>query len=146
LTLGRFARLLTGRSDYSRAVGALTTRLLGVVRGRKTITSAGDYVTSRIRTLVDRGVRLLVVYTEYGESLDFVRAALGSERELPGLTGPVSMTVVAGADHDFTLPSAQEELLGVVEAWTARFLVREQTPPSGPSRGSFASEPSGREL
>jgi len=70
-----------------------------------------------MRLLTERGVRLLQVYSEGDEALDYMHVVLGDKMQEWRANGMLTMEVIRGANHTFTLLWSQEYLLKVICEW-----------------------------
>lgn len=101
------------------AVTQLTQRFTG---GESTWSErpAAEDIAVAFDTLVARGVRTLIVYSEGDEGWDYYQLFL--RRRLKALlsTEHVELAVVEGANHTFTLLAHQRALLGILGGWLER--------------------------
>lgn len=100
--------------------------LLQAVRGfrprnpfahRQTGPGAREQALTRLRGISARGVRLLHVYSEGDEGLDYFRLVLGKEADA------LDVMLIRGANHTFTPLWSQEELVEVIGKWVREFAV-----------------------
>ncbi len=76
----------------------------------------GD-VAAHVASLAERHVRLLHVYSEGDEGLDYFHVITGGELRQWREAGFLQAEVIRGADHTFTLLWSQEWLLQVIRGW-----------------------------
>jgi pimeloyl-ACP methyl ester carboxylesterase len=74
-------------------------------------------VAQDLNRLAERGVRLLHVYSEGDEGLDYFRMLLGRELRRPAMRRLLEVKVVSGANHTFTLLWSQDHLVELVREW-----------------------------
>lgn len=101
----------------------LAMRLLGSL-ATGTLSSRGDeaepIAASAVRDLHDllaRGTRVLIVYSEGDEGLDYFRAFLGDDVEELERAGSFTAEIIPGANHVFSLLESQREMIDVVTRW-----------------------------
>jgi hypothetical protein len=78
--------------------------------------SPREQALTRLHTLSMRGVRLLHIYSEGDEGLDYFHLALGGEAEAQ------PMVLIRGANHTFTPLWSQERLVQVICDWAGYFV------------------------
>ena len=69
---------------------------------------------------LDEGVHILVVYGESDPGLDYLYVLARDELRASIAQGAVSLEVVTGADHTFTLLASQRRLVDAVGSWLVR--------------------------
>jgi len=74
-------------------------------------------IGSELRKLNARGVRILHVYAEGDEGLDYMYAIFGKRLESLARNGILELEIVGGTNHTFTLLWSQERLFGVINDW-----------------------------
>ncbi|MEO6526702.1 MAG: alpha/beta fold hydrolase [Gemmatimonadaceae bacterium] len=101
------------------AVTQLTQRLTNREPTPEGPPAAGG-IAMAFDTLVARGVRVLIVYSEGDEGWDYYQLYL--RRRLGALVSAkqVELAVVEGANHTFTLLSHQQQLLALLGGWLER--------------------------
>ena len=67
--------------------------------------------------MIERGVRLLLVYSEGDPGLDFFQMILGDEIHELTSNGKLKVEIIERVDHTFTPLSSQEHLLEAVGNW-----------------------------
>jgi pimeloyl-ACP methyl ester carboxylesterase len=70
--------------------------------------------------LRERGIQILVVYSESDPGLDYLEIMAGRELRTSIAEGAASLEVVRGADHTFTLLASQRRLTEAVGRWLVR--------------------------
>jgi len=84
-----------------------------------------------LRALAERGIGLLLVYSEWDPGYDYYQHVLRRGVEGAAWSGRVRIEVVPGADHVLSLVSHQKRVVGIVEDWAARICgLREPEPAS----------------
>ena len=71
-----------------------------------------------LRMLEARGVRVLHIYSEADEGLDYLEIMLGAEMRRWGDDG--TLEIVRGANHTFTMLWSQDQLLSTLRDWICR--------------------------
>lgn len=118
-----WARLLTGRSEIWSAVRMILAsprkERPAQARVESSLPSHASYIR-QIRTVADRGTRLLLVYTAKSPAYFNYRNLL--QKRIPAWTSHDRITVeyFENADHTFTLRSAQASLVDLVREWASK--------------------------
>lgn len=111
-----------GKADYRRIIRTLCFQLRGLFIRQRKVSSEADKIAANLRLLSERGVRLLLVYSEGDPDLDYLHVVLGDEMHELSSCGQLRIEVIPQADHTFTLLQNQQHLLTVVHNW-ARAMV-----------------------
>lgn len=118
-------KALTGRVAYRSIVPAVIGAALRNFLGRnENGSSAAGHALEALRTLAGRDVRLLHVYSEGDESLDYLTVILNNEVQEwheSGLLSPIA--IIAGVNHTFSVLWSQDHLLRVVQNWVQQNLI-----------------------
>ena len=72
-----------------------------------------------MRSLLQRGARLLFIHAEGDEGLDFVQMVVGDEVKEWSRAKDFKLEVIPGANHTFALLWSQEKLLQLVCDWAS---------------------------
>jgi len=110
--------IITGkirRRSVGRTLQDIRLSHLFIRRGK--VSLAAHRVAQDMRLLTERGVRLLQVYSEGDEALDYMHVVLGDKMQEWRANGMLTMEVIRGANHTFTLLWSQEYLLEVICEW-----------------------------
>jgi pimeloyl-ACP methyl ester carboxylesterase len=111
-------RVLRGAIDYRKIVPAMIGVPLSRLFARaRRAPPAANYLEGEMRSLAERGVRLLHVYSEGDEGLDYYRLMVGDALRRWNTGGLLELQVVPAANHAFTLLWSQEYLLQLVQDW-----------------------------
>jgi hypothetical protein len=111
-------RTMTGSVDYWNVLKAGLKAGIETVFGRTGLGAEGAReALERLRGLSDRGIRLLHVYSEGDESLDYPSLVLGDEMKRLKESRQLRMEIIAGTNHSFTLRWSQDHLLKVILDW-----------------------------
>lgn len=98
----------------------LAGRITRILPGARSAPPAGVALQAEFGELDRRKVRLLLLYSEGDAGLEYLSLMLG-RRLRPVITGAnCDYTVLAGADHTFTLRRCQDELAEAIRAWARR--------------------------
>ncbi len=105
--------------------GVLQSMLMAPVRallgrGKGAALPAMDPV-AQVRALRDRGVRVLHLYSEGDEGLDYFQEVLGGQGAERMAAIGAETEVMLGANHVFTLLWTQDRLTAAVREWTRSF-------------------------
>jgi pimeloyl-ACP methyl ester carboxylesterase len=116
LSSDSWRRFLSGKSDY-RAVGRFVRGRVGRGKGSDARIAPEAGTESEWRSLVERAVDSLLVYSEGSLALDTYRLTL--ERTVPELssTGRLTVEIVRKTDHVFTLLWNQSRLVDLICGW-----------------------------
>jgi pimeloyl-ACP methyl ester carboxylesterase len=113
-----WSNIITGkvrRSGVKRAVTGF--RLTSLFASRQKISAAASQAERDMRSLAERSVRLLHVYSEGDEGLDYLHVILGDRMRGWRASRLLTMQVIRGTDHTFTLLWSQSVLLEIVGSW-----------------------------
>lgn len=116
LNPGSWLKLVSGRADYRgilRKLGLLARKLFPAARTEYPETPR---IKSDIRSITARDAHLLLIYSVTDPGLDYVRETLGEDPDGWEDSGRFRIEVVR-ANHVFTLPKSQRDLIGLVESW-----------------------------
>ncbi len=115
-----FLKALKGEVDYRdislKLYSTLKSKLIPG-KSNKSSLSEDHSVIDRIQALLDRGVRLLHIYSEGDTGLDYIHVVLGNKLKEWVNSGKMQMEVVMGSDHIFTLLWSQDALLKIIQQW-----------------------------
>lgn len=106
----RWARALTGRARY-RVVGE---RLRSLLATRRSARSVADRIAADLRSLVDRGVDLRLVFSQRDLGRDCLDVILGGDVRELGARGRLRVETIEDADHTCTALGSQQALLDLV--------------------------------
>ena len=115
---GIWRNIVTGklrRRSVSKALSAL--RPLRLLSSLPRKSSATNRAESDLLALKERGVRVVHVYSEGDEGLDYLHVLAGRRLRIWLDSGLLTMEVIDGADHTFTLLWSQQRLLQIVSEW-----------------------------
>lgn len=109
------------RGPIGRAVMHRLRRLLRPGTREVALPPEADRIASGFAALLDRGVRVQILYSEGDEGWDYYQLFLRDR--LRNLKGPRSLElgVVPGANHTFTLLAHQRELIHRLTQWTRAY-------------------------
>jgi pimeloyl-ACP methyl ester carboxylesterase len=112
------ARALTGKADYRRIVPAMFAPLRWSLFARRRDVAPGtNTLAAELDRLNGRGVRLLHVYSEGDEGLDYIHVILGDRLRNWHARGLLQIEIIPGANHTFSLLWSQEHLLDIIRRW-----------------------------
>jgi pimeloyl-ACP methyl ester carboxylesterase len=105
-------KTLTGNLNWPLlAQAARGFRARNPLRSRQAGPTPRDYALAQLQTLSARGVRVLHIYSEGDEGLDYFRLVLGKE------AAAQTVELIRGANHTFTPRWSQERLVQVICDW-----------------------------
>ncbi len=110
-------RALTGRIQYKRLLGVLGRRAKNLVWKDKTVRTTSDRLRRDIRALLDREVRLSMIYSEGDRGLEYLNLAYKKDAAARLVESGVAVTLIPNADHTFTLLRDQRRLIEAIERW-----------------------------
>jgi pimeloyl-ACP methyl ester carboxylesterase len=113
---GSWLKLLSGRADYRSIMRKLGILLRKLVPAAKREYPDNLQIKSDIRSITERNAHLLLIYSITDPGLDYARETLGDETDSWEHSGRFQVEVVR-ANHIFTLPSSQRELIELFVNW-----------------------------
>ena len=128
----RWLKLLMGKADYRsiarnvfqvmiwNRISTLIFRFKKVSLGHKDVSQIAEQTDGAARDLhllVERGVRLLFVYSEGNSAMDYVRTVFGSDFDRLLTANKLTLEIIPQSDHLFTLLDNQKRLLEVLQGW-----------------------------
>jgi hypothetical protein len=118
-------KTITGKVESWKIISKMVTGFqIGSLSGhRRKVSSEVNYVWATLRSLSERGVRLLHIYSEGDEGLDYLHVILGDKLKEWRSDGKFSMEVIQGANHTLTLLWSQEYFLNVIQDWAHKELL-----------------------
>ena len=140
LSWHKWRNLMTGRSESGRQLMRLLGREIddpvGPPGGVSYVRSfpPKQAVLSDLRAMLERGVRLFLLYSEFGME-EYYNYPEQFFDIFPSLSAHPQLRaeLFRGADHTFTLRRHQEELIGLIEGW--------MTTAFGEPAGALRAEP-----
>jgi alpha-beta hydrolase superfamily lysophospholipase len=75
-------------------------------------------VAAKLHAMAERGVRFLVVASEWDQAWDYVELIRAEAHFAPRLPEEIAVHAVAGADHTFTLERLQQSLFAAIDDWS----------------------------
>jgi pimeloyl-ACP methyl ester carboxylesterase len=127
-------RALRGAVDGRNILPLMVAAPVRWLRGRGSAESPEATHVEDLPRLAGRGVRLLHVYAEGDEGLDYLHTMLGRRLRDWQRRGLFELEIIPGANHTFTLLWSQEALVDRIQNWLGT-VVR------APSPGQGAVEP-----
>ena len=118
-------KAMTGKVASWKIISKMMTGFpIGRLFGhQKKVSSEVNHLWANLRSLSERGVRLLHIYSEGDEGLDYLHVILGDKLKEWRSDGRLSMEVIQGANHTFTLLWSQEHFLNVIQDWAHKELL-----------------------
>jgi pimeloyl-ACP methyl ester carboxylesterase len=111
-----WVRLAIGVSRYRNIIAVMAFQLGKMLARDSDASSAGNYLAD-FPSLVERGVRLLLVHNEWDPGLEQLRLRAGDRIGDLSLSGKMRAEVIPHADHLFTPLRSQERLVEAVHGW-----------------------------
>jgi len=124
---GRWRKLLTGKTNLRNAAGLATSTLRRLLQRRLPARPPVD-LSAECRLALDRGVRLLLVYSEGSFAWDAFHRTLEPGIQRWRASDRLRVEIVADADHVFTLLWSQELLVGLVHQWVRDAWIADRAP------------------
>ena len=110
-------KTLTGNLNLSLLREAiLGFHLRNPFRRQQAELATREYALAQLQTLSARGVRLLHIYCEGDEGLDYFRLVLGADADAQ------PMILIRGANHTFTTLWSQERLVQLIRDWAQYYI------------------------
>jgi pimeloyl-ACP methyl ester carboxylesterase len=118
-------KAMTGKVESWKIISKMVMGFeIGSLFGhQRKVSSEVNHVWANLRSLSERGVRLLHIYSEGDEGLDYLHVILGDKLKEWRSDGRLSMEVIQGANHTFTLLWSQEHFLNVIQGWAHKELL-----------------------
>jgi pimeloyl-ACP methyl ester carboxylesterase len=118
-------KAITGKVESWKIISKMVTgfQIGSLSSHRRKVSSEVNYVWATLRSLSERGVRLLHIYSEGDEGLDYLHVILGDKLKEWRSDGKFSMEVIQGANHTLTLLWSQEYFLNVIQDWAHKELL-----------------------
>jgi hypothetical protein len=110
-------RLIKRKTDYQNIIRVIGFQLRNLFSPTTKVfpqvnDSAGDF-----RLLIERGVHLLLINTEWDKGLEYLRMIFGGGIHELSAYGKLKIEIIRGANHIFSPLRSQEDLLKVVHNW-----------------------------
>ncbi len=114
---GSWRKLLTGRADYAKLFGALTSALRRRFTPAKYTVEPPRWAAFRdeLKRVVERGVKPIFVCSDGDPSLDEIREAGGRELAQLRSENKAEIVVIPRSDHTFSSLADQESLIKALE-------------------------------
>lgn len=109
-------KLITGKADYRRILKTIGLKIRGFFKVKEKDTPVSDKIKLDIRLLIDRGVKLLFVYSEVDPGLAYLREMLGKDINKLSKSEKFRIEIVK-ADHTFTFLESQRSLINLILNW-----------------------------
>lgn len=110
-------RAIKGKTDYRNIIRVVGLQLRSLLAGKSKVSSQVNNLAADFRSLIERGVRLLLVYNEWDRGLDYLHMILGDEIHELTSSEKLRVEIIQPADHTFTPLRSQDHLLKVVRNW-----------------------------
>jgi len=110
-------RVVTGEADYGAIIRASVFQLRSKFARPKRVAPGTSHDAANVRLLAERGVRLLLVFSEGDRGLDYFQEVLGDELQQLCSSRKIGLHVISHSTHTFTLLRNQERLLELVCDW-----------------------------
>jgi pimeloyl-ACP methyl ester carboxylesterase len=114
-------RALTGRVGYRNLLKAVRSLAGSVIPRPRQVRASEHGVSADLRSLTERGVALLLIYSERDFGLDYLRLILKDELPRWMSLGSLKMEIIPQASHTFTLLRHQERVIQVLTSWADGF-------------------------
>jgi pimeloyl-ACP methyl ester carboxylesterase len=144
--VGRWRKLLTGRTNLRHAAGLVTSRMPGLLHRHRPAQRQLD-LSVECRLALDHGVRLLLIYSEGSSAWDAFHLTLESGLRSWRTSDRLRVKTVEDTDHVFTLLWSQKLLVDLMHQWVCDSWIAAPAPdvPCGTVAVSLPSmEPNGR--
>ena len=116
-----WSSIVTGQLRRQSATRALRGFAPSGLLCRSRVTAAAaNQAEAELRALARRGVRILHIYSEGDEGLDYFRTVLGVRTGGLEAGGLLDIEVIPGINHTFALLASQEHVLNSVSRWVRK--------------------------
>ena len=127
-----FLKALKGKIDYRNIFLKIFSTLKSKILPKKlkiNRPAKDDSAIIKTEVLIDRGVRILHIYSEGSEGLDYFHVVFNGKIETWLSSGKIQMEIIKGADHVFSLCWSHDTLLKIIRKWInsnrEKFIVEE---------------------
>ena len=110
-------RVLKGKTDYWNVIRVIGFQLRSLFVRKSYVPSRVEDIVGTLRSLVERGIRLLLVYSQWDEGLDYLRMTLGEGIHELSACGTARLVIIQGGSRTFMQLCSQEHLLQVIHKW-----------------------------
>lgn len=117
LSPASWLKLVSGKADYRGLLRKIKLVLRRLLPDAKQEYPETQQIKSDIRAITERNAHLLLVYSVTDPGLDFVRETLGNEMDTGWEQSGRFRIEVVRANHVFTVPSSQRELIQLIIHW-----------------------------
>ena len=115
-------KAIRGKVDYTSIRRMMDFRLRSLFSRKRKVSFGTHNGVGDLRLLAERGVRLVHIYSEGDEGLDYFHVMLGDKLQEWSASGLLRVEIIRGANHTFTLLWSQEHLSKVVHNWAQEML------------------------
>ena len=109
----RWLKAITGRVDYR----VMVSRLTGLLSSKRKVLTDARKVAADFRSLAERNVRLLMIYSEGDPGLEFQDLIFGDQIHEWTSSSNLKIETVPSTDHTFMPIQKGEELHRIVQNW-----------------------------
>lgn len=93
---------------------ALTNDVGGAIRGGKKSFTEAEETAAEVNALTSRGVRMMVICSEWDPGLDFMKVVLNEAKLQTGKNELLRFEIVPAADHTFTPIAKQRRVIDLI--------------------------------
>lgn len=112
-----WGKLVRDKVDYGELVHLVGHQIRNWLGGHRKPPAAAQGLQADFRALLDRGVHLLLVYSEGDPGIDYLDIMLGSELQKLIARDNCDKVILREADHTFTRIQCQNDLIETMRAW-----------------------------
>lgn len=110
-------KLITLNFDSRTIMKATANQLQKLLARKNNESPQAESITSAFESLIARGVRVLIVYSEGDEGWDYYQVFLRNKLRRLDSHSHFRLKIVHGANHTFTLLSHQHDLFNIICRW-----------------------------
>lgn len=110
-------KLITLNFDSRTIMRATANRLQKLLARNKKESPEAEIIASAFESLIARGVKVLIVYSEGDEGWDYYQVFLRNKLRRLDSNSHFRLKIVHGANHTFALLSHQRDLFNIVCRW-----------------------------
>jgi len=111
-------KLVGGRVNYLELLSIVGRQLLRPFTSRDQAPESAPELRAAFHAILDRGVKLLMVYSEGDPSTDYMKLMFGKEIKKLAACQHFTEIHMPGADHTFTPLHSRNELIAALRNWT----------------------------
>jgi pimeloyl-ACP methyl ester carboxylesterase len=110
-------RALTGRINYRRLWRVMIGQLRRRIRPDREARRVAEHIAAELNGTIERGGRLLLVFSEGDRGIDYFHAIFGRELKKMPQSSRLQQMIIKDADHTFIGLHVQKRLIDAITRW-----------------------------